>query len=71
MFFTIFLMKMDEMCDLENSGPNDVSRPSVSPTDRWLFLAGVLALPLAAIPANVEATKAQAAKALPELAKVI
>ena len=64
-------MKMDEMCDLENSGPNDVSRPSVLPTDRWLFLAGALTLSLAAIPANVEATKTQTAKALPKLAKAI
>ena len=64
-------MKMDQMCDLENSGPIDVSRPSVSPTDRWLFLAGGLAQPLAAIPANVESTRAHAAKALPKLAKAI
>ena len=64
-------MKMDEMCDLKNSVPNDVSRPSVSPTDRWLFLASELAVPLAAIPANVEAAKTQGAKALPKLAKAI
>ena len=49
------------MCDLENSDPNDVSRPSVSPTDRRLFLAGALALPLATIPANVELAEVQAA----------
>ena len=49
------------MWDLENSDPNDVSRPSVSTTDRRLFLAGVLALPLATIPANVELAEAQAA----------
>ena len=53
-------MEMNKMCDLENSDPNDVSRPSVSPTDRRSFLAGALALTLAAIPANVELTKAQA-----------
>ena len=64
-------MKMNKMCDLENSGPNDVSRPLIPPTDRWLFLAGALALTLAAIPANVEAAKAQATKALPKLAKAI
>ena len=52
---------MNKMCDLENSKPNDVSRPSVSTTDRWLFLAGTLALPLATIPANVELDEAQAA----------
>ena len=57
-------MGMDRMCDLENSDPSDVSRTSPSATDRWLFLAGALALPLAAIPANVEATKGQAAKAI-------
>ena len=73
------------MCDLENSDPNDVSRPSVSPTDWRLFLAGALALTLATIPANVELAEAQAAwgvsinpemvgsfqKALPESAKAI
>ena len=42
------------MCDLENCGPNDLSRPSVSSTDRRLFLAGALALPLATILANVD-----------------
>ena len=41
------------MCDLENCDPNDLSRPSVSPTDRRLFLAGALALPLATIIAIV------------------
>ena len=50
------------MCDLENCDPNDVSRPSVSATDRRLFLAGALALPLATILANVELAEAQAAK---------
>ena len=54
-------MEMNKMCDLENSDPNDVSRPSVSPTDRRSFLAGALALTLAAIPANVELAEAQAA----------
>ena len=51
---------MNRMCDLENSDPSDVSRPSASPIDRWLFLAGALALTLATIPANVELAKAQA-----------
>ena len=50
------------MCDLENCDPNDLSRPSVSPTDRRLFLAGALALPLATILANVDLAEAQAAK---------
>ena len=50
------------MCDLENCDPNDLSRPSVSPTDRRLFLAGALALPLATILANVYLAEAQAAK---------
>jgi hypothetical protein len=45
-------MEIDKMCDLENCDPNDLSRPSVSPTDRRLFLAGTLALPLATILAN-------------------
>lgn len=49
------------MCDLENYDPNDVSRPSVSPTDWRLFLAGELALPLATAPDNVELAEAQAA----------
>jgi carboxymethylenebutenolidase len=54
-------MEMNKMCDLENCDPNDVSRPSVSPADRWLFLAGALALTLATILANVELAEAQAA----------
>ena len=49
------------MHDLENTDPNDVSRSSVSPADRRLFLAGALALTLANIPANVELAEAQAA----------
>jgi carboxymethylenebutenolidase len=55
-------MAMNKMCDLENCDPNDLSRPSVSPTDRRLFLAGALALPLATILANVDLAEAQAAK---------
>ena len=55
-------MEMNKICDLENCDPNDLSRPSVSPTDRRLFLAGALALPLAAILANVDLAEAQAAK---------
>ena len=51
-------MKMNKIFDLENCDPNDVSRPSVSPTDLWLFLAGALALPLAIILANVEFAEA-------------
>ena len=54
-------MKINKICDQENSDPNDVSRPSVSPIDRRLFLAGELALSLATIPANVELAEAQAA----------
>ena len=54
-------MEMNKMCDLKNSDPSDVSRPSLSPTDRRLFLAGALTLTLTAIPANVELAKAQAA----------
>ena len=50
------------MCDLEKCDPNDLSRPPVSPTDRRLFLAGALALPLATILANVDLAEAQAAK---------
>ena len=50
------------MCDLENCDPNDVSQQSVSATDRRLFLACALALPLATILANVELAEAQAAK---------
>jgi len=55
-------MEMNKICDLENCDPNDLSRPSVSPTDRRLFLAGALALPLATILANVDLAEAQAAK---------
>jgi hypothetical protein len=54
-------MEVNKMCDLENSDPNDVSRPSVSLTDWQLVLAGTLALLLAAIPAHVKLAKAQAA----------
>ena len=32
-------MAMNQVRDLEDCDPNDVSRPSVSPTDRRLFLA--------------------------------
>ena len=53
---------MDKMFDLENSDPNDMSRPPVSRTGRRLFLAGALALKLATIPANVELAEAQAAQ---------
>ena len=45
---------MNKMYDLENFDPNVVSRSSVSPADRRLFLAGALALTLATITANVE-----------------
>lgn len=51
------------MCGLEKCDPNDVKRPSVSPTDRRLFLAGTLALSLA----NVKLTEAQAAKGFPSI----
>ena len=54
-------MEMNEMYDLENSDSNDVSRPSVSPIDRRLFLADTLALSLATVPANVELAEAQSA----------
>ena len=49
------------MYDTENPDPNDVSRSSVLPGDRRLFLAGALALTLATILANVELADAQAA----------
>ena len=51
-------MSMNQVCDLEDCDPNDVSRPSVSPTDRRLFLAGELPLPLT----NIELAEAQATK---------
>ena len=54
-------MEMNKLYYLENSDPNDVSRSSVSPADRRLFLAGALALTLATIPASVELAKTQAA----------
>ena len=54
-------MKINKMYNLENYDPNDVSQPSVAPTDWRLFLAGTLALPLATIPANVELAEVQAA----------
>lgn len=55
-------MEMNKRCDLENCDPNDLSRPSVSPTDRRLFLAGAMALPIAKILANVDLAEAQATK---------
>ena len=55
-------MAINKTSDLENYDPNDVSRPSASPTDQRLFLAGALTLTLATILANVELAKAQAAK---------
>ena len=54
-------MEVNKMYNLENSDPNVVSQSSASPADRRLFLAGALALTLAAIPANVELAEAQAA----------
>jgi hypothetical protein len=54
-------MEMNKMYYLENSDHNDVSRSFVSPADRRLFVAGVLARTLATIPANVELAEAQAA----------
>ena len=53
---------MKERCNLENSDPNNVSWPSISPTDQRFFLAGALALTLANIPANVELVEAQASQ---------
>ena len=55
-------MEMIKMCDLENCASNDLSQPSVSPTDRRLFLSGAVALSLATILANVDLAEAQAAK---------
>ena len=55
-------METNKMYYQENPDPNDVSRSSVSPADRRLFLAGALALPLATILANVDLAEAQAAK---------
>ena len=61
-FSIFFWMAMNQVCDLEDCDLNDVSRPWASPTDRRLFFAGALALPLADVLANVELSKAQAAK---------
>ena len=54
-------METNKMYDMTSPDPSDVSRSSVSPADRRLFLAGALALTLATIPANVELAEAQAA----------
>ena len=54
-------METNKMYDVENPNFNDVSRSSLAPADRRLFLAGALALTLATIPANVELAEAQAA----------
>ena len=54
-------MEMNKIYGLENPDAVDVSRSSVSPADRRLFLAGALALTLATIPANVELAETQAA----------
>ena len=51
-------METNKMYDLDNPDPNDVSRSSVLPADRRLFLAGALPLPLT----NIELAEAQAAK---------
>jgi len=50
------------MCDLNNCNPNTGPRPTVSATDRRLFLAGAMALPLATILAHVDLAHAQASK---------
>jgi hypothetical protein len=54
-------METNKMYDVENPNFNDVSRSSLAPADRRLFLAGALALTLATIPANVELAEAQTA----------
>jgi len=50
------------MCDIEICNPNQPNRPKVSETDRRLFMKGMLALPLAAILADVDLAHAEASK---------
>ena len=50
------------MCDLNNCNTHAGPKPIVSATERRLFLAGAMALPLATILAHVELAHAQASK---------
>ena len=50
------------MCDLNNCNPHAGSKPIVSATERRLFLAGAMALPIATILAYVDLAHAQASK---------
>jgi carboxymethylenebutenolidase len=60
--YAVFSMEKNTMCDLETCNPNDPRRPAVSATDRRLFLAGAMALPLATILGHVDLAEAQASK---------
>ena len=48
------------MCDIDNCNPQGSDRPTVSASDRRLFMQGSMALPLATIPADVDLAHAGA-----------
>ena len=52
------------MCDIENCHPQGSNRPTVSASDRRLFMQGLMALPLATIPADVDLAHAEAGKGM-------
>jgi len=52
------------MCDIENCNPQGSDRPTVSASDRRLFMQGLMALPLATILADVDFAHAEASKGM-------
>ena len=52
------------MCDIENCNPQGSDRPTVSASDRRLFMQGLMALPLATILADVDLAHAEASKGM-------
>ena len=52
------------MCDMDNCNPQGSDRPTVSASDRRLFMQGLMALPLATILADVDLAHAEASKGM-------
>ena len=52
------------MCDIENCNPQGSDTPTVSASDRRLFMQGLMASPLATILADVDLAHAEASKGI-------
>ena len=52
------------MCDIKNCNPQGADRPTVSASDRCLFMQGLMALPLETILADVDLAHAEASKGM-------